>query len=44
MQVQDKLEIKPKNGNSTKPLLGAVLLINLNKNGKCFKFQMEKGS
>jgi len=24
MQVQDKLEIKPKNGNSTKPLLGAV--------------------
>ena len=24
MQVQDKLEIKPKNGNSTKPLLPAV--------------------
>ena len=29
MQVQDQLEIKPKNGNSSKPLLAPVRVLNL---------------
>ena len=46
MQVQDKLEIKPKNGNSTKPLLGAVPVHKFPYNWKISetKFTKDKGT